>query len=120
MNFKNIEQAIIAFQKNAELHGQATLTGEYKVANKSYEEIQKAKKFLLSENKLDNLECLLNDSSISVVSWAASYLLFSEKYSELSQKKLEDIGSGSGIFASNARQIIEEWRLGNLSLEDTA
>lgn len=118
MKLENVEQAIIAFQKNAEIHGKATLTGEYKTANKSYKEIQKAKEFLLSENKLDNLECLLNDSLISVVSWAASYLLFSEKYSELSQKKLEDIGSGSGILASDARQILEEWKLGNLSLEN--
>lgn len=118
MKFKNIEQAIIAFKKNAELHGKATLTGEYKVVNKSYKEMQKAKEFLLSENKLDDLQCLLNDSSSSVISWAASYLLFSEKYSELSQKKLEDIGSGSGILASDARQILEEWKLGNLSLEN--
>ncbi|MGX2951563.1 hypothetical protein ACWIUA_11820 [Ursidibacter sp. B-7004-1] len=118
MKFKNIEQAIIAFQKNAELHGMATLTGEYKVVNKSHKEIQKAKEFLLSENKLDNLECLLNNNSISVVIWAASYLLFSEKYSELSQKKLEDISSGFGILASDARQILEEWKLGNLSLEN--
>ncbi|WP_424407775.1 hypothetical protein [Pasteurella sp. PK-2025] len=118
MKFNNIEQAIVTFKENAELHGKATLTGEYKIVNKSYKEIKKAKDFLLSLNKLDSLECLLDDSSISVVSWAASYLLFSEKYSKLSQKKLEEISSNSGILASDTRQILEEWSLGNLTLEN--
>ena len=65
MKFKNTNDAIRLFEENAEKHGVATLNGDYKEANKCYKKIQLAKNFLLTQNDLNSLECLLHKESIS-------------------------------------------------------
>ena len=69
-------------------------------------------------NDLNSLECLLHKESISIKIWAARYLLFSNEYSVASQQELIKIHTNNtGILASSAKQVLEEWQLGNLTLE---
>ena len=75
MKFKNTNDAIRLFEENAEKHGVATLNGDYKEANKCYKKIQLTKNFLLAQNDLNSLGCLLHKESISIKIWAARYLL---------------------------------------------
>ena len=118
MKFKNTNDAILLFEENAEKHGVTTLNGDYKEANKCYKKIQLAKNFLLTQNDLNSLECLLHKESISIKIWAARYLLFSNEYSVASQQELIKIHTNNtGILASSAKQVLEEWQLGNLTLE---
>lgn len=114
--FNNASQAIDYFEKYAALHGKATLDGNYKLANSSYKEIIKAKNFLLSTNEIDSLAVLLYSESKSVINWAASYLLFSVKFTKLSQEKLTEIANNPDIFGLDAETILNEWKAGNLSL----
>ena len=118
MKFKNTNDAIRLFEENAEKHSVATLNGDYKEANKCYKKIQLTKNFLLAQNDLNSLGCLLHKESISIKIWAARYLLFSNKFSVASQQELIKIHTNNtGILASSAKQVREEWQLGNLTLE---
>lgn len=118
MKFNNISQAIQYFEKYSDIHGKATLEGNYKLANSSYKKIVSAKNYLLSIDKVDSLEVLLHSKSSSVINWAASYLLFSKNFSEISQEKLAEIANTSDIFGLDAETILSEWKSGNLSLEN--
>ncbi|NEN75466.1 hypothetical protein F9B74_03875 [Pelistega sp. NLN82] len=118
MKFNNVAQAIQYFEKYSDIHGKATLEGNYKLANSSYKKIVSAKNYLLSMDEIDSLEVLLHSKSNSVINWAASYLLFSKNFSEISQEKLAEIANTSDIFGLAAETILSEWKLGNLSLEN--
>ena len=118
MKFNNISQAIQYFEKYSDIHGKVTLEGNYKLANSSYKKIVSAKNYLLSIDKIDSLEVLLHSKSSSVINWAASYLLFSKNFSEISQEKLAEIANTSDIFGLDAETILSEWKSGNLSLEN--
>ncbi|QIA77221.1 hypothetical protein [Rodentibacter caecimuris] len=118
MKFNNTAQAIQYFEKYSDIHGKATLEGNYKLANSSYKKIVSAKNYLLSINEIDSLAVLLHNKSTSVVNWAASYLLFSKNFSKISQEKLAEIANTSDIFGLDAETILSEWKLGNLSLKE--
>ncbi|MEO6851795.1 MAG: hypothetical protein ABI203_09785, partial [Mucilaginibacter sp.] len=72
---KNIPDALEVFKDAANVHGEATEIGNYKLGNKNYDSIIKAIDFLIKEKAIDHLHQFLVDSNTSVRLWSATYLL---------------------------------------------
>lgn len=114
MVIKDISHALEIFEKAAFLHGQATLLGEYKIANKEYKNISKASLFLRKNDLVSTLEKFLSVDNISIRLWAASYLLDVNESKALAT--LSDIiDSDTSILGFNAKMIMEEWKKDRVS-----
>ncbi len=113
--FKDIESAINTIIESSKKHAFASESGDYKIANRNYDLIQKAVGYLREHNGIDKLKELLSNSEVSVRVVAASFLL---KHSEQeATSALEEIASKSIPHQSfNAQMILQEWRKGNLNL----
>lgn len=113
MAIKTTEEALRIFIKSVNEHTKATENGEYKIVNKNYRLITDAIKYLYRNGELYKLHDLLDDQSLSVKVWAASYLL---KDFETEALEILKTASNANIphVSFNARIIIEEWQKGNL------
>lgn len=109
MVIKDINHALEIFKKSAFLHGQATLSGEHKIANKEYKNISKAISFLKKNDSVSSLEKFLSIDSVSVKLWAASYLLDVDEYKALTVLS-EIIDYDTSILGFNAKMTMEEWK----------
>ncbi|MTI96028.1 MAG: hypothetical protein FH749_11195 [Firmicutes bacterium] len=73
MRKPDVDKLINEFIKNAEIHGEATYSGKYKVGNKASDRLFKIKKKMSENPSLaeEMLDILLTDSKINVKIWAS-------------------------------------------------
>ena len=108
-----LNQEIMQFQFKAMKHGMALEKGDSKTANKAYKEIHKNYLVLKKQNKLIELEPLLEHDSPYVRFWASRYLL--QICLKKSEKILEELSKLKGIsVAFDARMTLREWKEKNL------
>jgi hypothetical protein len=114
---EGIEHIINQYRQAAFLHGQATLTGNYKNGNRHHDVIIGCyiKLRTIGIEAIEHLATLLDDGDDNVVSWAATHLLpYHEKQSI---ETLTNISTKPGIIGFNAQMVLSEWRKGALTLE---
>jgi HEAT repeat protein len=90
----------------------ATEQGDYKTANKNYNEILKAIAFLKNKSAINTLSKLLSNPSIGVRLWAARFLLQINETESI--KILTEIANTESIHSLSAETTIEEWLRGTL------
>lgn len=113
-NPMNIALLESAYRIHAKNHGTATQQGDYKLANKSHDELLKIKKrlYAFGEDGVAVLLRLLYDEDDAISCWAATHLLPIKPdeamcvLSALSQKR--------GIIAFDAKMVLCEWKAGRL------
>ncbi len=106
-------------EKAASLHGQATERGDYRVGNKQYDllvSLHKELKRRGGEGRAAILS-LMRSADIGVRLWAATFALrFAPEQAAL---VLEEIARGPrSTTRFTAEVTLEEWRKGNLKLDD--
>lgn len=111
-NVKEVNAALVIFEEAAVGHTHATEQGDYKLGNECYDRLTKAVAFLKKVNSINLLGKLLDNGSVGVRLWAASYLLPINE--EKAIKVLEEIVNTRGIHSLIAETTIAEWRKGNL------
>jgi hypothetical protein len=114
MKLKNTETALMQFEDAAIRHKDATEIGNYKLANKSYNQINKSVAFLKENSEVGLLQKFLSHPSLGVRIWAATYLL--PICETVAIEILEEIGNGHGVLSLDARTTLSEWRKGNLKV----
>lgn len=114
MMIQNTDTALEIFEEAATSHSNAIETGDYKVANKSYDRIIVAAAFLKQEGKIRLVSKFLNHASSGVRSWAAAYLLPIQEQDAI--RVLESVAKGKGLLSFEAEMTLSEWRKGNLKL----
>lgn len=106
------------FVEGAHQHGLYTVEGDAPATNRAY------KKIILALNELREmpdrgegfLSNLLQNEDLSVVSWAASYLLGSRP--EEAVQALERVARDAlPLIAFGAEMTLKEWRAGRLKVE---
>jgi len=112
--FKNIEEALQKFEEAAIKHAGATEQGDYKTANKCYAVIANVILFLKEQNEIKQLSVLLNNDSVGVRGWAATYLLPIKEREAI--QVLGQIAGGIGIHSFTAKTTLSEWGKGKLKL----
>jgi len=108
----DIQTALEFFQKAATSQAKATEQGDYKTANKNYNEILKAIAFLKNKSAINTLSKLLSNPSIGVRLWAARFLLQINETESI--KILTEIANTESIHSLSAETTIEEWLRGTL------
>ena len=105
-----------AFRIQAKAHGEATVRGDYKSANRSYDEIVAHLTLIKSFGAAGAaaLGELTEDPDEAVMCWSATHLLESDEGKALSV--LGPLANKPGPMAFNARMVIQQWRKGELSL----
>ena len=109
----SIESLITEYVESAKKHGEATLSGDFKVANKSYDKlIVRVKQIhtLDSEGKLF-LE-LLKHSNEDVKLWAATHALFINE--TMAMATIQQIANGTSFLSFDASLVAGEWDKGAL------
>jgi hypothetical protein len=110
----DISSGLVLFEESAIRQADATEIGDYKKANKNYNNIIKAVDFIRDKKELLVLVPFLEHRNLGVRLWAATYLLpIREKFAI---RTLEEISSGKGIHSLTAETTLDEWQKGNLSL----
>lgn len=111
---KNIDELKNIFIKAAVIHGEATETGNHKVANKQYDIIVNVYKELQkNEGGTRELQQLMYYKNPSVQSWAASYCL--QFYPDEAKKVLQNVQENGGLVGFSAKITLREWEKGNLT-----
>ena len=113
-SLKKIEAACRRFEEAAIKHAEATETGNYTQANKSYQVIAKSARYLKETNSLKQLSKLLDSESVGVRMWTATYLL--PIFERNAMQILQSIASGNNIHSLTAKMTIDEWEKGTLIL----
>lgn len=113
-SLKKIETAYRKFEEAAIKHAEATETGNYTQANKSYQVIAKSARYLKETNSIKQLSKLLDSESVGVRMWAATYLL--PIFERNAMQILQSIASGNNIHSLTAKMTIDEWEKGTLIL----
>lgn len=105
-----------SYVEQATVHGRATETGDWRIANKTHDRLLK----LLAEfdrmipDGRDVLLPLLNHADASVVCWSATHLI--NRFPAESVGALERIAQLPGILGGNARTTLELYRSGTLKV----
>ena len=110
----NVDSVIGSYTESAIAHGEATMQGDNKLANKSYDEIISCAKQLraLGNSGRDELEKLLKHSNDSVRLWAATHSL---RDNEIKAKSaLNALAKSNGILSFSAEMVLTEWDGGRL------
>lgn len=102
------------FEVSAKLHGDCTENGNYKEGNKHYKKIVESAKYLNEYSSLSHLIPLLDNESISVQLWAATFLLKTDEKTAIS--KLREIEKLINIFSLSAEMTIKMWKEKKLNL----
>ncbi len=112
----DLQDHIAIYVSNAVKHGEGTLSGDYKLANKSYDAKMKALKRILEFGNAgrDEILLLLNHDNDSVRTSAAAHSLGYNE--ELALETLEEVASGDDIISLNAEMVIKEWKGGRLKV----
>ena len=111
---KKIETAYRKFEEAAIKHAEATETGNYAQANKSYQVIAKSARYLKETNSLKQLSKLLYSESVGARMWAATYLL--PIFERNAMQILQSIASSNNIHSLTAKMTIDEWKKRTLVL----
>jgi succinate dehydrogenase flavin-adding protein (antitoxin of CptAB toxin-antitoxin module) len=113
----SIESILNQYKQAAFLHGQATLTGDYKKGNRHHDVIIGCyiKLRTTGIEAIEQLATLLDDEDDSVVTWAATHLL--PYHEKRSIEVLTGISTKPGIIAFAAQMVLSEWRKGALTLD---
>ena len=109
-----IKGALKIFEESAQKHQEATDVGDYKTANKNYDSIIIAVKYLKEHNLIDDLLPYLNSQSIAVKLWASTFLLPYHESDAISA--LKDLIKVKGIISLDAETVLVEWERGNLKV----
>ena len=102
----------------ARKHGQATLEGDAPATNRNYKILVAALKELRGEPDRgeSSLLAMLESDDLSVVAWAASYLLNSrEKEAVAALNRVA--ASDTGLIGFGAEMVLKEWRAGRLKID---
>lgn len=108
------EEIIEAFRIAASTHAQATENGDYKTANKNYDDIVRSAKYLREKYSILDLEPLLESDNVGVRLWSASYLLNAASSNAVTT--LEEIAKASSIHSFTAEMTLKQFRAGKLEL----
>ena len=114
---ESIESILDQYKQAAYLHGQATLTGEYKKGNRYHDVIIGCyiKLRTTGIEAVEQLLTLLDNEDDSIATWAATHLLpYREKRA---MEVLTSISTKPGIIPFNAQMVLSEWRKGALTLD---
>ena len=113
MKFKDVNHALILFEKHNIQKGEAANMGNGKKNNYHYNKIREIVSFLKKEKALIHLSDFFNHANPYVRLSAAANLL--PLYEEDCIKIMEDIvNNEKGIVAIDAEYTISEWQNGNL------
>lgn len=113
-----LSRIINRYRLAAEAHGKATTCGDYKSANRNYDEMIKSLELLkgFGAEGSDALVELCEDDSDAVASWAATHTLRVDEPRAL--LALRRVASKSGIVAFGAEMVMEQWEKGELTLPE--
>ena len=112
----NIQEIIKIYTNSCTNHGIATESGDYKLANKSFDEIMDSYNTLkkMGDIGIRALENLLKHQNLFVQLWTSTHLLpFKE---ELVKRKLLNLKFETGLVSLNAEIILDEWENGQLQI----
>ncbi|KKL65398.1 hypothetical protein LCGC14_2155390, partial [marine sediment metagenome] len=95
-------------------HGEATLSGDSNIANKSYDNLINSKEKLFAHGNCGkkNLIELLNHENDSVRLWAATHCLHVD--APLAIEALRALAESDSILGFSASMVIEEYNKGNI------
>jgi hypothetical protein len=110
----DIQAALNAFEEASIKHGEASESGDYRVANKNHDIVRDVVSFLKQNNKVTELLKFYLHPITAVRLAAATFLL--PEFETESIRILEEIANGSGIESFDAEMVLEEWRNGNLEV----
>lgn len=105
------------FVEGAHQHGLYTVSGDALATNRAYNKIILALKELrrTSDGGEGFLSSLLQNEDLSIVSWAASYLL--DFKPEKARQALDRVvKEGPPLIAFDAEMTLKEWRAGRLKM----
>ena len=107
--FENSDEAVTALIESCKNHANATETGDYKTANKSYAILKKAVTDLEENNATYKLKNLLTDENESVKIWVASFLIKQDDVA--AHAVLEELLLSKNPHISfSARLVLEGWK----------
>jgi len=111
-----LKKIIAEYRLCAKKHGEATMEGDYKLANENYDKLVKLlQKIRQFGNDGDiALLSLIEDENQSVRCWAATDSLKYDKRKAV--KVLKKLSKEEGIIAFDAKMVLSEWKKGNLKL----
>jgi hypothetical protein len=97
------------------IHGESTLSGDYKRGNKAFFKMEKLVKEIKESDDTIKRQfySLLQHDNDNVKTWTASYLLGTFESKALQALK-EVVKKSQGIISFNAETTIKEWRKGCL------
>ncbi len=109
------DQLIAEYRELAQAHGQATINGDFKAANRSHDRLISLLTSIRSlgvdgQARLLRLTC---DSDDSVSCWAATHTLPFDECRAL--EVLDTLSSKSGPIGFNAKMVILQWKKGELT-----
>ena len=110
-----IERLTDAYHRAASAHGEATVAGDHKAANRNHDVLAAVYRELRARgaSAQKTLLPLMQDPDDSVRCWAGSHCL--EFAPEQAEPVLRALSESRGILAFNAKMTLREWRKGNLS-----
>jgi HEAT repeat protein len=108
------DKLVERYAEAALLHGENTLSGNYRETNRQHDVIAAIYRELKSrgEEHVMQLKELINDRDDAVRLWAAAHTL--DLCQDVSEKVLEEIGRSKGLIPLSARTTLREWRKGTL------
>ena len=114
MKKPNKSDLLQTYIKSAQMHGEATYKGDYKVANSQAKQLKKIYQVMEQNNCLadEMLNELLADESISVRSWAAAHALGLRIRISEAEDTLEKVAAQPeiGILGFNAKMALKVWK----------
>ena len=113
---ESLKSIIDESKKLAIVHGQATLSGDYKKGNVAFDKLVSLVPKIRGYGKDGEsaLLHLLNDTDDSVVCWAATNLLKTNE--KEATAALECVSKKTGILAFNAEMVLKQWKKGELGV----
>lgn len=111
-----IHNLIEKYREHAQAHGRATLSGDYKAANRSHDELVALVPMIRAfgdPGKAALLE-LTEDADEAVVCWSATHALAFDEGRALAA--LESLAMKQLPIGFNAKMVIREWKKGELVL----
>jgi|GEM_PF-2146185 len=109
-----IKDALAFFEEAALRHTEATMTGDYKIANKAFNDIIKARTFLQKIGEESALQIFFSHQRAGVKTWAAAFLLKSMEHEAISALKEVSLDENK-VIAGNAAMTLKEWEAGRLN-----
>lgn len=110
----DIKSAIVLFKEASVNHAKSIEEGNYKNANRNYDNVIKSVSYLKKEDAVYELLILLTSNDIAIRLSAATFLL--PTHEQESKKTLIDIMKNQDIHSFRAEMILKEWQKGNLNI----